>query len=105
VNVLVLAGQERNHLRPDRNHCGHRRDIDDRINLVDWDSDGDGLCDGWCTSDSTSAWRIGTPVEGWNVTLPPGMPNGEDTNQNGTNEQNESSPIKPDTDAYENPAG
>jgi hypothetical protein len=73
-------------------------DGDNRINLVDWDSDGDGLCDGWCTSDSTSAWRTSPEVAGWTVTLPPGMPNGEDTNQNGTNDQNESSPIKPDTD-------
>jgi hypothetical protein len=58
---------------------------DGRINLVDPDSDGDLLCDGWCT-----------------VTMIAGMPvtanNGEDKNQNGANEQGEPSPVKYDTD-------
>lgn len=77
-------------------------DSDGRINLVDWDSDSDGLCDGWCSSSSTSAWRTSLSyfdgVFSWNVTAPPGMPNGEDVNANGTNEQGESSPVKFDTD-------
>jgi len=66
-------------------------DGDGHINLVDADSDNDGLCDGWCTNASVAGWRA-------NTTLPIGLPNGEDTNQNGTNEQGESSPVKVDTD-------